>query len=270
MNLRNFCQNQKNIFVALSVFFLIISINLSLLIVPAYAQETNIRAQTSLSPPQAYLNALQDVKKAESDEISKDLTAIVKDNTIIHWRGDRLKVATFTNYDGYKVGSLEPQSVDIWVTVVPELKNFCTEYYSTGGNLILRLEQLLGLAPSHKQSQKIVEFWVESKDLFRPTPDPEITDHEAELDFPKSNDFLIVSEEYKDWFNNRLNEFKIQLREMDPEKLPSPWTRLGYTYDWGEPKNHVGLSEFVIRKGSNIEVDSISKVNDYCQGTVLN
>ena len=126
------------------------------------------------------------------------------------------------------------------------------------------------MAPSHKQSPKIGEFWVESQDLFRATPDPEISDREAELDFPESNDFLIVSEEYKDWFNNRLNEFKSQLREMNLEKLPSPWTRLGYTCDWGEPKNHGGISEFVIRKGSNIKVDSISTVKDYCQGTISN
>ena len=26
-----------------------------------------------------------------------------------------------------------------------------------------------------------------------------------------------------------------------------PWTRLGYTYDWGKPDNHVGLSEFILR-----------------------
>jgi hypothetical protein len=28
----------------------------------------------------------------------------------------------------------------------------------------------------------------------------------------------------------------------------APWTRLGFTYDWGKPgKNHVGLSEFMLR-----------------------
>jgi hypothetical protein len=27
---------------------------------------------------------------------------------------------------------------------------------------------------------------------------------------------------------------------------PYPWTSLGYTYDWGNPDNHVGLSEFVV------------------------
>ena len=30
-----------------------------------------------------------------------------------------------------------------------------------------------------------------------------------------------------------------------------PWTRLGYTYDWGNPRNLVGLSEFVLRIDPN-------------------
>ncbi len=29
------------------------------------------------------------------------------------------------------------------------------------------------------------------------------------------------------------------------------WTRFGYSYDWGNPKNPVGLSEFVIRIDPN-------------------
>ena len=56
---------------------------------------------------------------------------------------------------------------------------------------------------------------------------------------------------------------------MKPDKLPFPWTRLGYTYDWGESENHIGLSEFVVRKGADIEIDSVSTVNDYCQATTL-
>ncbi len=48
--------------------------------------------------------------------------------------------------------------------------------------------------------------------------------------------------------------------------MPAPWTRLGYTYDWGASQNHIGLSEFVLRKGANLEVDSVTAVNDYCRG----
>lgn len=29
-----------------------------------------------------------------------------------------------------------------------------------------------------------------------------------------------------------------------------PWTRLGYTYDWGDPTNHVGATEFILKPGT--------------------
>ena len=43
-----------------------------------------------------------------------------------------------------------------------------------------------------------------------------------------------------------------------------PWTRLGYTYDWGskEPKK-VGGSEFIIKQGVTIYLHSITPTNDY-------
>ena len=28
-----------------------------------------------------------------------------------------------------------------------------------------------------------------------------------------------------------------------------PWTRLGYTYDWGHPTNHIGATEFILESG---------------------
>lgn len=34
--------------------------------------------------------------------------------------------------------------------------------------------------------------------------------------------------------------------EDDPETRGWPWIRLGYAYDWENPRNLVGLSEFVL------------------------
>ncbi|MDJ0596875.1 MAG: hypothetical protein QNJ72_44095 [Pleurocapsa sp. MO_226.B13] len=251
----------------LSVFigttFLIISIGLSWLFF-----NINSHAHSSISLPEVYYNALKDVKEVRPEEISNNLIAIVKNNSQLQWRGDRLKVATFAKakYD-YEVGSREPQQRDMWVTVVPELKNFCTNYSAaTGKEVTPRIEQLLGLPPGNNEPRKIVEFWVEAKDLFRPTPDPEITDREAELEFRPANEFSSVSDKYKDWYNHELNSFKSRIEEMNPDKMPVPWTRLGYTYDWGDSSDHVGLSEFVLAKGSSLEVDAVTPVDDYCQG----
>ena len=56
------------------------------------------------------------------------------------------------------------------------------------------------------------------------------------------------------------------MKERNPNSPPAPWTRLGYTYDWGESSNHVGLSEFVLAKGASLEVDAVTPVDDYCRG----
>lgn len=42
--------------------------------------------------------------------------------------------------------------------------------------------------------------------------------------------------------------------------------RLGYTYDWGSLKTEAGASEFVIRKGAEVEVESVTKTIDYVRG----
>jgi hypothetical protein len=51
----------------------------------------------------------------------------------------------------------------------------------------LRIAQLLGLPPTDAQNKVcFLEMPVSTKDFFRPAPDPEITDHEAEIDSPST------------------------------------------------------------------------------------
>ena len=86
-------------------------------------------------------------------------------------------------------------------------------------------------------------FYAEADGLFRPTPDNETTDHEAELDFPAS-----ATPDYREWFeeNRQFSYFS---------DTPYPWTRLGYTYDWHSgTSSHVGPGEFIIREGATVRV----------------
>ncbi|MDG9668880.1 hypothetical protein ONV78_14140 [Hahella sp. CR1] len=223
-------------------------------------------AHQSAKPPiqknlsQAYADAVRDAEIVEPNEISKNLTAITPLNPALEWSGDRQKVlvTTWTSWDGYdnSVGQTQALSREVWVTVVPEVKNFCRARYKFPEQTILRLEQLLGLPPGDNKT-KFVEMWVSPSDLFRPSPDPEISDHEAELDFPVSDRFVTVSKEHKEWFKN--------LRKTSYGENGYPWTRLGYTYDWGNPESEVGLSEFVIRAGANVKVHSVTKTIKYCE-----
>jgi hypothetical protein len=207
----------------------------------------------------AYNKAIKDAEIAEPDEVYKNLVAIVPSNKNLVWMDDQktyLLVVTWTNYKGYddKKGQSIAVQKDIWVTVVPEVKNFCKK---TTENKTLRLEQLLGLPPNAGET-RFVEMWVKPQDLFRPSADPEITDSETERDFRISNKFVKeVPDDYKKWFNDRKKEFY--------ENNPHPWTRLGYTYDWRNDCNHIGLSEFVIIQGSTVVISSISTESQYCQ-----
>jgi hypothetical protein len=218
---------------------------------------------------QAYQTAINDAEVAEPDEISTGLTAIVPHNDHLIWQGapgaSPVLMVTWTSWTGYdslvgksiRVDDLAKSvetSRDTWVTAAPQLREFCRRQCLDSLDMTLRVEQLMGLPP-HNGKTRFVAFWVNPEDLFRPSPDPEISDREAELDFPASPWFVTVSPEHVDWFNS--------LRETSYGTDGYPWTRLGYTYDWGNPFCEIGLSEFVIRSGATIDVQSVTLNDDF-------
>lgn len=245
-----------------------------------------------LQPPQ-YLNAITDVQVADPEELSSHLTPIHEGNPNLEWEGTRgknwLLVVTLFN-SVQSCSSLMQTNIDrddcakklqnniidnrspVWVTVAPELKNFCTKI-PNNIDLKLRVHQLLGLP--YDQREAVAEIWVNPIYLLRPSLDPEITDSETFLSFPKNFNSknlhfpTYVSEDYQKWFIEQHNNRNY------------PFTGLGYTYDWGNPSNEVGLSEFVIWFAPSlqkaliseaqktliseaIKVKRISSLEDYC------
>ena len=129
----------------------------------------------------------------------------------------------------------------------------------TGESLRHRIRQLLGLIPDGRV-EAAVEIWVRPADLFRPAPDPEVTDSTAGLAMPDS-----VPDWYRTWFNDlRATQYA---ESTVPPRRAYPWTQLGYTYDWGRTdRPHRGLSEFVVRTGSRVVVAGVTPVASYCHG----
>ena len=117
-------------------------------------------------------------------------------------------------------------------------------------NVTLRTAQLLGL-PANATDSYFVELWVKPQSLFRPSPDNEITDTTAALTFPAN-----ATADYKIWFNNINSSYY---------SMEYPWTRLGYTYNWGNTQTQVGLSEFVIEQNSTVTVKSVTPTAQYLQ-----
>lgn len=207
-----------------------------------------------------YDAAILDSKIVEPAEIYNKLIAISPTNKALQWQTDaagqpRVLVVTWTAFAGYKnqIGQETTTYQELWVTAVPELKTFCQNITLDKTDLTLRLNQLMGLPPDADKTY-LVEMWVAPNALFRPSPDPEIEDQTAELDFPDTKQDSLRTT-HRVWFEN--------LKAVAYNPNGYPWTRLGYTYDWGNQYSEVGLSEFVIRSGAKITIKNVYDAVEY-------
>jgi hypothetical protein len=212
-------------------------------------------------PLAAFNASLTDAEVALPSEVAYNLTPVVPWNTDLLWQkgpATRVLVTTWAGSDKYYAGwegrDDYKLTANLWVNLAPQVRDWFLNRPFTA----LRLEQLIGLRPNTGKT-KIVEIWVDPKDLFRPSPDPEITDREAELDFPANSlrafdNSLLLKDDYdldadgKNKFNPYTVWFNNLRRNSYQGQYALPWTRLGYTYDWGSP-NHVGLSEYIVAGG---------------------
>lgn len=207
----------------------------------------------------AYTNAVRESAVATLDKVSTHLTAVSLANHHLAWRTNadgvvQLKVVSFMGYwratNSYAVGPHTLTNWDQWVTVYPDLREFCANYH--GDNQVFRIKELLGL-PGSASSDTVVEFWISPDFLFRPTPEPAIDSVSAGLS-ASANAPLIATNcrtpvFWPNWYNNNL-----ATRYYDFSRgigSSYPYTQLGYTFDWGSdrPKQE-GLSEFVIPSGT--------------------
>jgi len=117
-------------------------------------------------------------------------------------------------------------------------------------NWPLRLRQLLGL-PREENITHFTMFWVDPKDMFRPAYKPDVTSSEMDCRFEGEDDTTLDSLGMwlRNWFDDTWDKnYK--------SKKPYPWTRLGYTYDWGSKGERYGLSEFLVRGESTVIVQT--------------
>ncbi len=104
-----------------------------------------------------------------------------------------------------------------------------------------RLKQLFGLPESAKGTTFVVAS-VTPERIWRPAYQPDAQLNKMSLAFEET-----VDQDFISWFDGEItaNYFT----------TPRPWTRLGYTYDWGKSGgDHYGVTEFVIPSGTKITV----------------
>jgi len=201
---------------------------------------------TERTPEARYQAAIEDARTAEPGEIVTTLTPLVPHNDALVWRRRtdstrQVQVVTWGGADAFAdaaAGDTVTVNEDVWVTAVPELKQFCRTLDRSGERLRLRLAQRLGLPPGVNYD-RFVELWVRPEALVRPCPDPEVTDRECELDVPVPTQHVQISETHREWFRD--------LKETSYGPEGYPFTGLGYTYDWNPQTDEVGPGEFVLR-----------------------
>lgn len=196
-----------------------------------------------------YKRAIVDAMVADDNEICSRLISITDTNKYLFWKDSagekRVLVLTWTKHaSSYSEGSEVVNSWgEIWVTAVPEMKDWFVKNNREIRDTALRTEQLLGL-PKGSKYTTFVELWVRPSDLFRPSADNEITDNVAQIEYPAGMD-----SSYRAWFEGNIIYSYFPMRY--------PWTRLGYTYDRGSVESEVGLSEFVIKPNSRLKVNRV-------------
>lgn len=201
-----------------------------------------------------YKNSIVDAMVADESEQSSNLVAIREDNPQLLWKDidgrKHVLVTTWTAWDSSYVPDQQAKALyDMWVTAIPELSHWWKTRYDGRTDTALRLEQLLGLSPGRKKT-KFLTIWVRPEDIFRPAGDNEIDDASAGPELPKN-----VDSAYKSWFNSTI------IYSYYPKT--APWTRLGYTYDWNGQYGEHGLSEFIVRKGASMVVQSVKSTSEF-------
>jgi len=208
------------------------------------------------SPMALYEAGIRDAAIKQPADLEARLNPITTKNVdVVTWSYD---------LDSHSVGKLvRTLGADVWVTVAPDLKLRCAGL--TGDALSLRLQQLLGLPPGDATDRKFFTFTVRSADVFRPCADPRVSTTSCALTVPDSRHAGLteVTAEAHDRFmlQQLLSSYRIGFAHPG-----YPFTALGYTYDWkpDSETHHIGLSEYVVRRGAIVhDVQEIGTA-DYC------
>jgi len=276
---------KKGIFLSLKLLFVV-------LLTSAITSLSYADAVPSSMTNDNYKYAVSDAKNPEPHEIYNNLIAIKKDNNYIAKRVNKdgkfqVKVISiideasyndhYKNYEkDFKHYPLYP---DLWVSIEPELidkiKNNKQRFDGDDKENNMSIIEIYGFPPQ-KKVEYVVIFWADADKMFRPSPDQEIDDESAEINFPNDvtpeHRMFIDNTRSSQYFSGKNVVLKNGEFEKEIWKEAYPWTQLGYSYDWGNNCRNIynyGLSEFIVkgnrnRKGNHdIEIVEVVTLKDY-------
>lgn len=220
-----------------------------------------------------YLEAVHDMALAEPSEAVDTLNPVPESGavTVVSWvRSDQLK--NFPSEPGSPVTTTDA----MWVTLAPNLQEFCRDFSATvsanPNRVILRLEQRLGLPPAASKTHFIemeIATPADGISLFRPCGNPDVTTTSCTPGGPVKCDLDDTNcHRHADFF---VNQYYSSYGTARPVEYP--WTSLGYTFDWAhKPAGlgsrfdfvQVGESEYVVPPGTTLKLVSITPTGRYC------
>jgi hypothetical protein len=227
---------------------------------------------------QHFLAAMRDAAVPGPADVDTHLFALSDANRQLIWRTDsgRRQVAVtsvmtrdvYTKYYARGSGTTPPAplyglkaNAMVWVTLAPELRRWCRRYArrlaragarNPARRVRRRVAQRLGLDPRVRYA-RVVEMWVDPANVFRPCPDPGVADRSCEL---RLTDAQVKGiDDYAAFFT--------WLYYTSYSATGAPWTRLGYTYDWGG-HGKFGASEYILTASTPWQARSAAGLYDYC------
>ncbi len=201
------------------------------------------QASAPPSVQELYRRAVVDAMTIEPAEILP-LVSIAEDAPLCSWKDGKTLLLTWHRYpDSYIPGQEFTLSYGaVWTFTDKEIRKRFREEKERGvTDWDTRLRQLIGVPPDREYTH-VTAMWARPEDILRPGYAWRLDQTVGAGSFSEK-----PGDEYKAWFDGN-----IIWSYFDSAY---PWTRLGYTYDWGAGGNDYGLSEFLIRKDAVVNVE---------------
>lgn len=204
-----------------------------------------------------YQMAILDAMVAEPEEI-RPLVKLTPDSPLASVRGNYVLLGSIHHFPRiYPEGQAVTLPVTAWTFTDKEFVCWLynPEHLLPPQQEIWRLKQLLGLSPREHYTH-ITFYWVHLEDVIRPATCIDPNSQVEQVSLNQS-----VPDLYKEWYQSHIVEaYSEQLY---------PWTRLGYTYDWGKQGDAYGLTEFLIHKGAMVYVVETITLLDFLKHPYL-
>lgn len=176
-----------------------------------------------------------------------------------------ITVTTWTS-DHYALGQ-QRLSHNVWVTVSAHMHKRCSLFLKH--SLALNIEQLLGMPPLNSyQGWHFVEMRVPVQQA---NTRHLISGHQDHGMFRPcfSTGSITQSTCHYQAKASHMGQYNAWLLDLASQQYRTkggyPWTGLGYTYNWNPfAKSIVGMSEFIVTKGTRIDVMVTQSAQQFC------